>query len=334
MDAMQLLSQTNIDLTFSSTADKQYDRLLQYSNVTSYSQLTLLHSCPRKFQLTKHRATTPEYRQLISPNLDFCFGHAVGAGAQNFLLTRDLAKAQLNGSLAWRAGFEDRKDKGKKSLWEAMIAIEKFAAWEALEDYELLKLPSGKPAIELSFSLHARDGFKHYGHMDIGLVHIHSGRITVLELKTEGALEPEDAKYANSNQATGYSVMLSAVYPSLTEYDVLYAVYSTLAREWSLIPYKKTILHRAETVKDLMLDQSTIATYEDIGYYPKRGESCYNFRRRCEFFGECDLVPGEKLPVLGTHAEAEEPDFVISLDSVIEELKKHSNRDEDEYETI
>ena len=44
--------------------------------------------------------------------------------------------------------------------------------------------------------------------------------------------------------------------------------------------------------------------------------------------------PGEKLPVLGTHAEAEEPDFVISLDSVIEELKKHSNRDEDEYETI
>ena len=82
-------------------------------------------------------------------------------------------KAQLNGSLAWRAGFEDRKDKGKKSLWEAMIVIEKFAAWEALEDYELLKLPSGKPAIELSFSLHARDGFKHYGHMDIGLVHIH-----------------------------------------------------------------------------------------------------------------------------------------------------------------
>ena len=128
--------------------------------------------------------------------------------------------------------------------------------------------------------------------------------------------------------------MLSAVYPSLTEYDVLYAVYSTLAREWSLIPYKKTILHRAETVKDLMLDQSTIATYEDIGYYPKRGESCYNFRRRCEFFGECDLVPTDKLPVLEPAAEAEEPDFVISLDSVIEELKKHSNRNEDENETL
>ena len=58
-------------------------------------------------------------------------------------------------------------------------------------------------------------------------------------------------------------------------------------------------------------------TYETIRFYPKRGESCYDFRTRCEFFGECDLVPSDKLPILAAELEAENPDYIISLDSVI-----------------
>jgi hypothetical protein len=313
--------------TYASTADKAYDNLLMYGNVTSYSQLQILHSCPRKYQLVMHRASKPFSRMEVLPNLDFCFGHAVGAGVQNWLLTKDIELAQFNASMAWRAPFTERWDKKKKSLWEAMLGIELFVEWWTnsgfAEEWELCILPSGKPAIELSFSLHARNEFKHYGHIDIVLTNRYSGQVAVLELKTTG-LGPEEALYANSSQATGYSVMLDAIFPGLNEYTVLYAVYSVKDREWSMMPFDKSLLARAEWIKDLLLDHSSLTTYEQIHFYPKRGESCYSFMRRCEFFGECNLTPdvGETLPKLEENKEAEKVDFVIELDSIIEQLQK------------
>jgi Holliday junction resolvase-like predicted endonuclease len=316
-DLLASVDVTDTITTYGSTADKAYDNLLRYHNVTSYSQRSILHRCPRKFQLAKYRAAEDNSRDFALPNLHFCFGHAVGAGAQNYLLTKDLNQAIFNGMMAWRADFTERWDKKKKSLWEAVIAIEKFAECTFLDDWELLILPNGKPAIELSFSLHADNGFKDYGHIDIVLKNKYTGKLAILELKTEGGTEPEEAKYANSNQALGYGVMLDAVFPGLTDYTVLYCVYSATSREWALLPFDKTTTHKAEWVKDLLLDHGLMQTYESIRFYPKRGESCYDFRTRCEFFGECDLVPHDKLPILADELEAESPDYVISLDSVI-----------------
>lgn len=320
-DAMAVLASVDLltDLdTYSSTADKAYDNLLRYHNVTSYSQLGILHRCPRKFQLAKYKAAESKRASFDLPNLDFCFGHAVGAGSQNYLLSKNITTALFNAMMAWRADLTARWDKKKKSLWEAIIAVEKFAEWDALQDYELLILPNGKPAIELSFSLHAANGYKHYGHVDIVLKNIYSGKLAILELKTEGGEEPEEAKYANSSQAIGYGVCLDAIFPGLTDYTVLYAVYSASSRKWNLLPFDKTTIHKAEWVKDLLLDHGTMSTYEELRFYPKRGESCYDFRRRCEFFGECNLVPDDKLPVLPDSDEAENPDYVISLDEVIQ----------------
>jgi hypothetical protein len=317
-----LLSSVDIlePVSHRATTDKDYDKLVRYKNVTSYSQRQLLHACPRKYQLSMYRANNRAEADLRAVNLDFCFGHSVGAGVQNFLQTKDLNKAILAASLSWAAGLDDRKDRAKKSLWEAIIAVEKFTHWDALEDWELLILPNGKPAVELSFSLHARDGFKDYGHIDIVLKNRYTGRLAVLELKTTER-EPEEAMYANSSQATGYSIMLGAIYADLTEYTVLYAVYSSALREWNLLPFDKTTRAKAEWIKDLLLDHSAITTYEEIKFYPKRGESCYDYRRRCEFFGECNLVPEEELPVLPEEEEAEEVDWVISIDDVIHQIR-------------
>ena len=318
--------QTSGQNTFASTADKAYDNLMMYQNVTSYSQLSLLHSCPRKYQLQMHRAKD---KSRISdfdvlPNLDFAFGHAVGAGVQNWLLTGDMDRAGFNAMMAWRAPFEERWDKKKKSLWEAIIGLELFAEWWTLtyaEEWELCILPNGKPAIELSFSLHARNSFKHYGHIDIVLQNKITGMVAVLELKTTG-IGAEEALYANSSQATGYSVMLDSIFPGLNEYQVLYAVYSVKDREWNMMPFDKSVLAKAEWIKDLLLDHSAITTYEQIDFYPKRGESCYSFMRRCEFFGECNLTPDSKLPLLPLSDEAESVDFVVKLDDVIAQLQK------------
>lgn len=322
MNDLDLLAGITIETSasYKATADKDYDALLQYSNVTSYSQLSLLHQCPRKFQLSKYRAAESTGRLFSEPNLHFCFGHAVGAGAQNWLLTKDLNKAWLNAMLAWRADFDARLDRDKKSLWEALIAVEKFAQWEAMQEYEILHMPDGTPAIELSVSLHAKDGYKHYSHLDLGLRHTGTGRITIADIKTEGTREPEEAKYGNSNQATGYSIILGAAFPSEVDYEVLYLVYCTLTREWHALPFKKNMLARAEVLKDILLDHSAITVYEQMEFYPKRGESCYAFRRRCEFYGECNLVPDERLPKLPEDEEAETPHLVVKVDNVIQEI--------------
>lgn len=316
-DAWKLLQNETIQLSFTKTSQKKYDALLRYKNVTSYSQRQLLHACPRKYQLAMYRAQ--QAAETLTINLDFAFGHAVGAGAQNYLLTGDVTAAQFNSTLAWSAGLEDRKDRSKKSLWEAMIAVEKFAEWDALQDWELYKLKLGKPAIELAFSLHARNNFKDYGHIDVVLQNKSTKQLAVLELKTTER-EPEEAMYANSSQALGYSLMLKAMEPQLTYYSVLYAVYSSALREWFLLPFDKSILTQAEWIKDLLLDHSALQTYEQIKFYPKRGESCFDFRRRCEFFGECNLVPDTELPELAQEEEAEEVDWIIDIEQIIQEI--------------
>lgn len=321
--ASETISLVSPEVTFKATADKKYDNLLKYRNVTSYSQRLILHACPRKYQLAMHRANQEGESELAGTNLDFAFGHAVGAGVQNWLLTKSLAKAGLNASLAWSAGFHDRKDRAKKSLWESIIAVGKFVEFfeQELEEWELMHLPNGKPAIELSFSLRTNSGYRDYGHIDIVLRHRYTGRLAVLELKTTER-EPEEAQYANSSQALGYSVMLGAVYPEIAEYDVIYCVYSSALREWNLLPFGKTLLSRAEWIKDLLLDHSALDTYHEIGFYPKRGESCFDYRRRCEFFGECNIVPRDELPWLEEEKEAEEVDWVVNLDEVIKQLKE------------
>ncbi len=272
-----------------------------------------------------------ESSQQLEPviNVDFTFGHAVGAGVQSWLLDKDLTKASFNAFMAWRAPFEERVLRKKKSLWEAVIAIEKFAIWwndSGLDDdWELATLPSGKPAIELAFSLHSPDGFKHYGHIDIVLRSKHRESYAVLELKTTG-IGADEAMYANSNQATGYSLMLETIWQGIPDYTVLYSVFSTAKGEWTLMPFDKTMTQRAEWIKDLMLDHSAISTYEELGFYPKRGESCYSFMRRCEFFGACNLVPDGKLPMLEREDEAESVDAVINLADVIASLKQAKER--------
>lgn len=298
------------------TTDKKYERLLKYHNVTSYSQLLKLHECPRKFQLAKYQAAGGVPSLESGGNVHFAFGHAVGSGVQNFLLTRDLTQAAWNSFLAWKIDFNATIATKKKSIWDAYTAVEKFTEWDGLDEWELWHTPAGKPALELSFSIHAAP-YKHYGHIDAILRHKNTGHLAVLELKTEGSEEPDEAKYLNSSQGIGYGVFLDALCPGVTSYVVLYAVYSTVKRNWALLPFEKTTAQKMEWIKDLMLDHSAMSTYRQIKFFPKRGESCFSFYRRCEFLHECNLVPDEELPMLPESEEAEEPDAIIDLDQLI-----------------
>lgn len=311
---------TTSETTFEKTSKKDYHVLKRYRNVTSYSILQTLHECPRKLLLDRHSSAT---RVDGSENIHFAFGHSVGAGVQNLWHSKNLETALFNSFLGWNISFDARIPKKRKSIWEAAIAVEKFLPFleETLQEWELYYHSDGKPGIEIAFRLDCNNGYYYYGHIDVVLRNKVTGEIAVLEFKTTGLTAAEEAMYANSSQAIGYSLVLDAMFPSLSSYEVIHAVYSSPDREWTLMPFVKSTVLKAEWIKDTLLDQAMLEKYHEMQFYPKRGESCFKYFSRCEFFGACNNVPDEQLETYSPGMAIEEVDFELNLRDVINAQK-------------
>lgn len=321
MDARQRLQ--SIQLTFADTTNRDYQKLQSYRNATSYSMLDTLHTCPRKFQLIKARASSGGQGEN---NIDFAFGHSVGSGIQAWLASKDLSAAIFNGMLAWQLPFEESKPKACKSIWEATLAIEKYPAFheEFLSGWHVFILPDGRPAIELSLSIDFENGYKHYCHIDAVLENS-EGTLAVQENKTTGFKAVDSAIYENSAQALSYAVLVDMLRKQ-TSYEVFYCVYSSTAREWQFLPFTKTTSLKAEWLLDVQLDHAALTTYKELNFYPKRGENCLRFNRRCEFFGICNMT--ESLTVckeLGQDEEAERIDFKFTKTQILNRQLQRSN---------
>jgi len=256
----------------------------------SYSSLLTLHSCPRKFQLQKLRATNKAAESLKS-TITFSYGHVVGEGIASTLAGKSESEVIFEMFLGWHSpSIFDEDEKLQKSLWSAIIAIKRFIVLReaVLRDYELVYFQD-RPATELSFAISFPDGYRLRGFVDAVLRHRTSGEVLVLECKTTGSRAVNPTTYKNSAQAIGYSVVLDHLYPELSSYKVLYLVYSTTAGEYFPIPFTKTYLQRALWIRELLLDIETIKMYETAEIYPMRGESCVSFGRDCEYVNSCSL---------------------------------------------
>ena len=293
----------------------------------SYSSNLTLHSCPRKFQLAKLGTTKPPIDERSQ--VTFSLGHVVGAGVQWLLEGKSLDSfywEAFTKSDLWSADLFAEDTKSKKSFWEAMIAVERFAYVRdstLLADYELIYyVPEASeisvPAVELSFIIALPNGFKYRGFVDAVLQHKQTGAVMVLEVKSTGAAAVNPATYKNSAQGIGYSIVLDVLFPDLSSYEVLYLVYQTKNREYLPLPFKKSYLQRALWIQELLLDCDTIAMYENAGVYPMHGESCFNYYRECEFLNICTLSTASlTTPVTPEQEEQIKQDhsaFHISLD--------------------
>lgn len=330
MSALDKLAAIPINLSFKDTSNKSYNKLQQWRNVTSYSMLAELHACPRKFQLIKARAA--EGREQAA-NVDFAFGHAVGSGVQAWLASNgDMTAAIFNGFMAWQVPYTAAIENKKKSIWQATQAIMSYATFhqDQLDEWQVWVLPNGKPAIELSFSIDFENGYKHYCHVDVILQHKITGKLAVQENKTSGFKTIEPAVYANSSQALSYAVLIDQLVDD-TSFEVFYAVYSTVSEEWQLLPFTKSTSLKAEWINDVLLDHAALSTYDQLGFYPKRGESCFNFMRRCEFFGSCNLTSHLSHPAnLPQDQEAERVDFAFTISAI--RAKQHARNQTQEIE--
>lgn len=259
----------------------------------SYSGLLTLHSCPRKYQLEKMTEKIVD-TTATEENITFTYGHAVGEGVQEFFSSATYEQAVWKMFTRWAVDLFAEQEKKGKSFWLAVAAIRKlYAMYELFEQYDVVYYTDvegkQKPAVELGFIIDCPDGFKFRGFVDVVLRDRDTGEIVVVEVKTTSSRNLNAAQYKNSAQALGYSVILDTVVPGYSSYKVIYLVYCTTEEEWEQMSFTKTLLQRARWIQQLMLDIEMIKLYATNDYFPQHGESCYNYYRECQFFGNCGL---------------------------------------------
>ena len=256
----------------------------------SYSSLLTLHSCPRKFELDRKQSIR-ETGESESETITFSYGQIVGLGIQLVLEQKSYPEILWQMFLGWKPEFFAENSKQNKSFAHAAYAIDKFIAMRDqgyLQDYELVHY-NGKPACELSFLITLPNGFKYRGFVDAVLRHVTSGEVIVLECKTSSAAALNPATYKNSAQAIGYSIVLDAIFPELSSYQVIYLVYSTKQLDYDQLEFTKSYVQRARWIRELVLDADAIYNYETSDLYPMRGESCFTYFRECQYMGLCQM---------------------------------------------
>lgn len=273
----------------------------------SYSGRLLLRTCPRKYELTKLKK---RFRDDTDENGHLAFGTVVGNGIQCYLETGSLDRAIFRSFCDWNTYLDDERGlKSKKTYWHAVDAIQKFVnlRHSELGAYDLAYF-DGKPATELGFSILCGNGYRYRGKIDALLIHKISKKFLVLECKTTGYASVDEAMYKNSDQAIGYGVVIDAVAHQMgvesNDYNILYPVYKTKQAEWEAFFFPKSNNQRALWLQSLLLEIGHIRQYEQLGYWPAHGESCYHFNKQCAFYGVCQLSnqnlvgPVDKIPIV------------------------------------
>lgn len=300
-----------------------YASLIQHRNLSTYSTQEIFHACPRKYMWKKLQAHIGTGERTNSPT--FAFGHAVGAGVADFDKHCDLRSAIWQAFLAWDIDLfaEEREGNANgKSFWEAIWALYEYRTFfneeTDLADYEVIE-------IEATLLVDLEDGHYYSGHIDELLRHRESGRLRVKENKTTAKTVVDPVLYSNSDQALSYAIVVDMV--GSNEYSVLYTVYSSGAQRWMQFEFPKSALQKADWLQDQILTSNQIERYSALNFFPKRGASCFSYRRRCEYYETCDMSPQHtvgitfaNLPTIESKEQVEaieHVDFFTTLSEIV-----------------
>lgn len=289
----------------------------------SNSSLCSLHTCPRKYQLTKVYPAA-----IRDKTVHTAFGSAFGEGIQALLSGATIEDAVLRAVMQWDIDIEEEEPKSKKSLWTAISALQSFAIIKhttVLEEYEVAKFIDGRLACELSFCITMPEGFYYRGYVDVVLKHKITGSYLVVDVKTSGANYSAPGKYQNSPQAIGYSIVLDFIEPNLSQYDVMYYEYLTSIKKYEAHTFVVGYLQRAMWLRNLQLDCEIMKLYNQYPDWPMHGESCMSYSRPCQFIDVCQmstaaLTGGQEIIEDGLVWEASKGisyDIVVSFDELI-----------------
>lgn len=290
----------------------------------SHSATTILHACPRKFQL--HRLLYP-YDDPLFTSVDLRFGTAVGNSIQKLFVTRDMQQALMTAFLSWEGYlWDDSGNKSNKEFIDVLVALDRFnnLLETELRNYDVVVL-DGEPASELGFVIEFPDGFKYRGLLDLLLINKVTNELVVLECKTTKYRNVHEAQYKNSSQALAYALVTDAIANKLgvdikSSYRVMYPIYMTSAQDWELFYFKKTNTNRANWLRNSLNDIELIKHYAANNFFPMYGESCYAFFKPCDFFETCDfsMEAFTKKAVVDHAADTVKYKFNFTVEDLIE----------------
>lgn len=260
---------------------------------SSHSSSVLLHKCPRKFELYKLGLLN---RQDDDGDEHLEFGSIVGLGTQEYFVSNSKEASYITMLLNQKKSIEDDTgERNKKTFWYALNALDKFTTFRhtELSRYRVAEF-DGKPASELGFILHCPDGSQFRGFLDLLLVDTYLGELIPYEGKTTKFSTVHEAIYKNSGQALGYSLITDAVASSLgmevkSSFDVIYSIFKSSKMEWEQQKFRKSHSQRASWIKNLLIDNSQVAQFSSMDYFPMHGENCFDFFKPCGAFGICEL---------------------------------------------
>lgn len=301
--------------------DERSDREIQAALLrqSSYSSFNELHACERRYYLDKLTSRSKD------ATVDTAFGHAVAAGIQHLWLTGNVERAKAAVFFAWNVPFEDDKPKTKKSISYSLRAFEKYIPfWRLLSTEWELATIDGVSAVEYSLLVILPDGFRYRAYIDFILRHKETGIFEVNELKTSGSNMQHEAQWANSAQGLAYNLVIDHVAPDQNTLWAKYWVYHSTKEEWVPYEFPKSLADKARWLKTLLVDIRYLQEREKAGYWPMRGQSCFDYGKPCRYFGSCQFADSaviasrqtleEKLRV----EEEKKYSFVVPLESIVD----------------
>ena len=310
---------------------------LAYYNLTykglSYSRQLTLHLCPRKYEiLAKTKAN------MFEDCVTFAYGSCVGRGIQSILEGKSIDRVIWDAICAYDydifAELTANEIDSKKSIFWAIDGLQKLhlllnSPASPLADWEvacvLTHNSEVKAAVELAFVVLGNDGYTYEGHIDLVLQHKKTKALAVLEIKTDGTQLIEPAKYENSNQALGYSMIVEQIandqkIPVPTTFQVFYFVYGTRKQQYEVFTFTKPMSVRHRWILGLASDFNYIEQCEVDYGYQMRGQSCFHFFKKCKALGRCTLS-NDSLSLdnaANVFSDKLQPDFTYELSALIE----------------
>lgn len=297
----------------------------------SYSSSLIFHRCPREYQIYRmqnKRQELTEEEKNSSNSITLNYGTVIGDGIQDILCGLSYQEVIWKTFLKWNPDIFSMDEKRNKSLWSALFALDTFSHLRStgfLSDWDVV-IYKDKPATELSFRITFPTGFKYRGHVDVVLVNRKTKKLLVLELKTTAMTNVNPALYKNSSQAIGYSIVLDAIAPEASSYQVLYLVLESKTNTFVPFEFPKSYYERARWIRELHADTEVITYYAEKDLFPMRGESCVRYNRECDYYGLCTLSDARLFDTTfqdsSKNEDTSEYDIEISLQDLIDSQSK------------
>jgi hypothetical protein len=240
--------------------------------------------------------------------------------------------------LMWKRDIinvSDAEERKRKTLWHVYHALELFERNfkdAVLAEYAVAVF-NNVPACELGFRIKIGSGFYYRGFVDVVLIHKKTRELFVLEVKTTADKWVLPAKYQNSDQALGYSLVCDFIAqkdPNIkgSSFKILYLVYKTIIKEYEQFTFSKSHSMRAHWIKQMLIEVDTVNIYDKEQLWPMHGDACSSFGRACEFLNICTL--SDEVIITGANPKIKKEEdadfhFNISLLELIEaQLQRHT----------